>query len=83
MGITYRRSSQDEDLTSVGDNVLSNTLTTSGDADHAGTKDRRSVSGWSLMVNGTAVTWSSKRQSVTVISRTDSEFYSVSQCVLD
>jgi hypothetical protein len=46
-------------------------------------KDRRSVSGWALMLNGAAVTWSSKRQPVTDISSTESEFYSVSQCALD
>jgi hypothetical protein len=33
--------------------------------------------------NGVVVTWSSKSQPVTVISNTESEFYSVSQCVLD
>ena len=53
------------------------------DADHAGAKDRRSVSGWALMLNGDAVTWTSKRQPVTAISSTESEFYSDSQCALD
>ena len=70
-------------MTSVGGHVSSNTLTASADADHTGTKDRRSVSGWSLILNGAAVTWSSKRQPVTVVSSTESEFYSVSQCDLD
>ena len=37
------------------------------------------VSGWALVLNGAAVTWSSKRQPVTAISSTESEFYSVSQ----
>jgi hypothetical protein len=83
LGITYKRSGQDTAVTSVGGHVSSNTLTVSTDPDHAGAKDRRSVSGWTLMFNGTAVTWSSKRQSVTVISNTESEFYSVSQCALD
>ena len=83
LGITYRRNGQDATVTSVGDTVPSNTLTASADADHAGAKDRRSVSGWTLMLNGAAVTWSSKRQTVTAISRTESEFYSVSQCALD
>ena len=83
LGITYRRSGQDAAVTSVGGHVLSNMLTASADADHAGAKDRRSVSGWALMLNGAAVTWSSKRQPVTAISSTESEFYSVSQCALD
>ena len=83
LGITYRRSGQDASVTSVGDTVQSNTLTASADAHHAGAKDRRSVSGWALMLNGAAVTWSSKRQPVTAISSTESEFYSLSKCALD
>jgi hypothetical protein len=83
LGITYRRSGQDAEVTSVGGHVLSNTLIASADTDHAGAKDRRSVSGWALMLNGASVTWSSKRQTVTAISSTESEFYSVSLCVLD
>jgi hypothetical protein len=83
LGITYRRSGQDTAVTSVGGHVFSNTLTASTDADHAGAKDRRSVSGWALMLNGAAVTWSSKRQPMTTISSTESEFFSVSQCALD
>ncbi len=83
LGITYRRSGQDTAVTSVVGHVSSNTLTASADTDHAGDKDRRSVSGWALILNGAAVTWSSKRQPVTVISNTESEFYSVSQCTLD
>ena len=35
------------------------------------------------MMNGAMVTWSSKRQPVTAISSTESEFYAVSQCALD
>jgi hypothetical protein len=77
LGITYRRSGQDAVVTSVGGHVSSNTITASTDADHAGAKDRRSVSGWALILNGAVVTWSSKRQSVTAIASTDSEFYSV------
>jgi hypothetical protein len=67
LGITYKRSEQDATVTSVGGHVSSNTLTASADADHTGAKDRRSVSGWALMLNGAAVTWSSKRQPVTSI----------------
>jgi hypothetical protein len=62
LGITYKRSGQDAAVTSVGGHVSSNTLTASADADIAGAKDRLNVSGWALMLNGAAVTWSSKRQ---------------------
>ena len=35
------------------------------------------------MLNGAMVSWASKRQPVTAISSTESEFYSVSLCGLD
>jgi len=60
-----------------------NQLSASTDADHAGADDRRSVSGWAIMLAGAMIAWSSKRQPVTSISSTESEFYSVSQCALD
>jgi hypothetical protein len=51
--------------------TIPNHITASADADHAGGKDRRSVSGWAVMLNGAMVTWSSKRQPVTAISSTE------------
>ena len=74
LGITYRRSDN---------KVSSNTLTVSSNADHAGGDDRRSVSGWAVMLNGAMISWSSKRQPVTAISSTESEFYAVSQCAVE
>jgi hypothetical protein len=74
LGITYRRSDN---------KVSSNTLTVSSNADHAGGDDRRSVSGWAVMLNGAMISWSSKRQPVTAISSTESEFYAVSQCSVE
>jgi hypothetical protein len=62
---------------------MPNQLTASEDADHAGADDRRSVSGWAVMLGGAMITWASKRQPVTAISSTESVFYSVSQCALD
>ena len=35
------------------------------------------------MLNDTMISWSSKRQPVTAISSTESEFYSVSQCAVE
>ena len=67
----------------MGKRVGPNQLTASADADHAGAKDRRSVSGYAIMLAGAMVMWTSKRQPVTAISSTESEFYSVSQCALD
>ena len=83
LGLTYRRAAADPALASVGKASEPNQLSASADADHAGGKDRRSISGWAVMLNGAMVTWSSKRQPVTAISSTESEFYAVSQCALD
>jgi len=44
-------------------------LTVCADADRAGGKDRQSVSGWSDKLNSAMVSWSSKRQPITAISR--------------
>jgi len=60
-----------------------NQLSASADADRAGADDRRSVSGWAIMLTGAMIAWLSKRQPVTAFSSTESEFYSVSQCALD
>jgi len=73
LDITYRRSAGTE----------SNQLWATADADHAGADDRRSVSGWAVLMAGAMVNWASKRQPVTAISTTESEFYSVSLCSLD
>jgi len=73
----------DPSLLSVGVDTAPNQLSASADADRAGADDRRSVSGWAIMLAGAMIAWSSKRQPVTAISSTESEFYSVSQCALD
>ena len=74
LGLTYRKSA---------DGQQTNKLNASADADHAGADDRRSVSGWCVMLNGAMISWASKRQPVTAISSTESEFYSVSQCAVE
>ena len=51
------------------------------DADHAGSpEDRKSVGGYVLMLNGAAVSWSSKRIKVVALSSFESEWYSASIC---
>jgi len=76
LGITYRRSAGTEV------NQLWATAA-SADADYAGADDRRSVSGWAVLMAGAMVNWVSKRQPVAAISSTESEFYSMSLCSLD
>ena len=73
LGWTYRRTHK---------TVMANMLSASADTDRAGADNRRSVSGWAVMLSGAAISWASKRQPVTAISSTESEFYSASQCAL-
>jgi len=73
----------DPSLLSVGVETAPNQFSASADADHAGANDRRSVSGWAIMLAGAMIALWSKRQPVTANSSTESKFYSVSQCALD
>ena len=61
-GITYRRDATDAAAAAMGKRVGPNQITASADADHAGAKDRRSVSGYAIMLAGAMVMWTSKRQ---------------------
>ena len=72
-GLTFTRNS----------GAHTNQLYVTADADHAGADERRSVSGWAVLLNGAMVSWASKRQPVTAISGTESKIYSVSLCGLD
>jgi len=83
LGMTYRRGAVDPSLLSIGMETGSNQLSASADADHVGADDRKSVSGWAIMLAGTMIAWSSKRRHVTAINSTESEFYSVLHCALD
>ena len=83
LDITYKRGALDPSLLSVGVETGPNQLSASADAEHAGADDRRSVSGWAIVLAGAMIAWSSKRQPVTAISSTESEYYSVSQCALN
>jgi hypothetical protein len=60
LGLTYRKSSDEQEV---------NKLNVSSDADHVGDDDRRSVSGWCVMLNGAMIFLSSNRQPVTGCGR--------------
>ncbi len=70
LGLTYRKSDDGQEA---------NKLNASADDDHVGVDDHRSVTGWSVILNDSMISWESKRQPVTTIISTESEFYSVSQ----
>ena len=77
LGITYKRSTMDPSLLSVGvETAAPDQLSASADADHAGADDHRSVGGWAIMLAGAMIAWMS-------ISSTESKFYSVAQCALN
>ena len=51
------------------------------DADHAGSpEDRKSVGGYVLLLNGAAISWSSRKIKVVALSSFESEWYSASIC---
>ena len=60
-----------------------NQLYATADANHVGADDRRSVSGWVVLLNGAMVLWASKRQPATTLSSTETKFYAVSLFGLD
>ena len=75
LGITYTRSPPGQ---------KGNTLWSYADADHAGDPDtRRSVTGYVVMMNGGAISWSSTRQAVVALSSSEAEFYAASNCACD
>ena len=52
------------------------------DSDWAGCPDsRRSTSGYALMLNGAAISWKSKRQSVVALSTAEAEFIAASSMI--
>jgi len=54
------------------------------DADFAGCRDtRRSTTGFTFLINATAVTWSSQRQSIVSLSSTESEYLALGTGVKD
>ena len=72
VGITYSKQA---------DEKTANKLFGYVDADHASDlDDRKSVGGYVLMLNGGAVSWSSRKIKVVAISSFESEWYSASIC---
>jgi len=73
-GITYRRSATEP----------ANQLHAYADADHAGDIEGRcSVTGYVLILNGSAVSWQSVKQDVVALSSAESEYYAASAAGCD
>jgi len=52
------------------------------DADYANdTKDRKSITGWIVKLNGDVISWSSKKQSTVSLSTCESELYAEASCI--
>ena len=71
MGLTYGGS--DEDLNDDEPNIYC-------DADWASDADRKSVSGYVIMLVGGAVAWSSKKQSMVALSTAKAEYVAATHC---
>jgi len=53
------------------------------DSDYATEGDRKSISGYTVNLNGNTVTWKSKKQSCVTLSSTEAEYVAMSQCVTE
>ena len=80
--LRYLKTTKDAKLTySKQSPDMGNVLYGYVDADHAGSpEDRKSVGGYVLMLNGAAVSWSSRKIKVVSLSSFESEWYSASIC---
>ena len=79
--LRYLKATRDKKLTyrKQEDPACANKLYGYVDADHAGSHDdRKSVGGYVLMLNGGAISWSSRKIKVVSISSFESEWYSAS-----
>jgi hypothetical protein len=78
--LRYLKTTKDKKLTySKQPDNMANVLYAYVNADHAGDpEDRKSVGGYVLMLNGGAISWSSKKIKVVSISSFESEWYSAS-----
>jgi hypothetical protein len=56
---------------------------TYSDSDWAGAFDSRSTTGFVTLVNGTALTWGSKKQSLITMSTAEAEYIAGSECALE
>lgn len=80
--LRYLKTTKDEKLTyRKQPEGMGNVLYGFVDADHAGSpEDRKSVGGYVLLLNGAAISWSSRKIKVVALSSFESEWYSASIC---
>jgi len=69
--VRYLKGSCDLELTYGG---TSNGIEAYTDADHASQTYRHSISGYAFLINGGAVSWSSKKQPLIALSTTEAEY---------
>ena len=77
--LRYLATTRTHGLCFDGARNIRNTLVGYSDADYAGDPDsRRSTSGYVYILNGAAVTWSSRRQPIVALSTMESEYIAAS-----
>ena len=77
--IKYIKNTRDHQLKLIPDNKNEHwSLNDYSDSDWAGDEnDRKSVSGWIVMLNGEIICWGSRKQSLTSLSSTEVEYIAV------
>ena len=82
--ISYLHSTKDIGLVMTrkgnDDNVM---ITGYCDSDYATEGDRKSITGYTVNLNGNTVAWKSKKQSCVTLSSTEAEYVAMSQCVTE
>ena len=51
------------------------------DTDWGGGEDRKSIGGYKFLLNGVAISWTSKKQSMVTLSSTEAEYMALTQAV--
>ena len=70
----YLKGTRDYALTYSGGETVNTVFTAFTDADHASNEGRKSISGYTFLLGGGAISWSSKKQGLVTISSTESEY---------
>ena len=60
---------------------VTGTATGFTDADWGGSDDRKSIGGYTFLLNGSTISWNSKKQSTVALSSTEAEYMALTQAV--
>jgi hypothetical protein len=81
-GLNYKMKNVNDNESNINNNVEYNCLTGYCDSDWGGDiDDRKSTSGYTIMLNNNLISWNSKRQRTIAQSSAESEYYAITEVV--